>query len=94
MFLLIFLQNVLLVFAIILIKTEADPWGVWRGGCSKSHTFFFCQIIIKRALTWLEYTNQNLCGGDSSTSAAQYGFAIALEHLIPPICKNNLFLFC
>ena len=42
----IFLQNVLLmILAGILIKTEADQWGVYGG-----HTPFFWQIIIKSAL--------------------------------------------
>ena len=32
------------------------------------HTPLFCQIIIKSAINWLEYTNKNLWGGESPTS--------------------------
>ena len=67
-----------MVFAILLIKTEADPWGVWRGG--EAHTPLFCQIIIKSAPAWLEYTNRNFGGGESPTSATKIGLATAFKH--------------
>ena len=38
------------------------------------------QIIIKSALTWLEYTNKNLWGGESPTSSTKYGLAITFKH--------------
>ena len=36
------------------IKTEADQWDVWGGVGVCAHTTFFCQIIMKSALNWLE----------------------------------------
>ena len=47
------------------------------GGGGEAHTPLFCQIIIKSALNWLEYTNKNLWGGESPTTL---GLAIAFKH--------------
>ena len=45
-----------MVFAVLLLKTEADPWGVLREG-GLTHTFFAKKVIIENALAWLAYKN-------------------------------------
>ena len=54
-----------------------------------AHTLLFCQIIIKSALTWLEYTDKNIWGGESPTSATTYGLAIAFKHEKQPFFENQ-----
>ena len=80
-----------MVFAVLLFKTEADPWSVWRGRGGLTH--LFCQIIIKSALTWLEYTNKNLWDGESPTSAAKSGLTIECIRVSDSYYKTLMQLF-
>ena len=52
------------------------------GGEGYSQTPLFCQISIKSALNWHEYTNTNLWGGKSTTLPAKSGFTLAFKHKI------------